>query len=972
MDNRAALKQNYRLKLAGQEGSVQAYTIGKEAGRGASSIVYEAFYRDNLGNAKPVLIKECCPYALTVERQPDGALSAENQLAFEEEKKRMVDAYRHNHALFQMDELANALANLSDIYECNNTIYIVSAWQEGCRLSEYKAASLKEFLQLLISCARILGRIHEAGYLYLDLKPDNILVLTGLPGMVRLFDFDSLVSRKDLSDAEARTDVRIRQTYGYAPLEQQTGDAGKLGPWSDIFSLGAILFEGLFGRLPDAFDCSPMARFDFSKMRFSGTYMDKLYRELTSFLHHTLASYCPDRYQSAQEAAGRLSSLLDCADLAAEFIISSALSRQVYFTGREGELSAIHQLLAEPENKVVNICGIGGIGKSSLIREYLYRHRDEYDSILYLPAPVRKANLLADDLAVAVNTVTREPGEAEADYLDRKKRAIRRITAKQKVIVVIDNAKPAAPEVWEDFLDTGVQLVILSREKLPDGYCPELKISELDDSSQRRLFGWYSHREQWDEASGSAFRKIADRIYGHTLTLELIARQIAGRKLTLAGAAKIVSELGYRNLPEDELPYIRDQRLSYQPLLAIIGKLFGLERFSSQQKTVLKLLSLFDEPGISEDLFLQIAGIADGGRELRQLADSGWLRQIDGVLSYHPLIQEYFAGWPWEDYAAETEALMYNLDGLIRPEDAGNGRGKQFPADYRKLQTQLNAAEQAARNYPANTPAKERLLYHLAIDAPVDEEEKMVERIACLTEHTQFLEPDCILRLYGQQALLLGRLRRWDEAFDAIGKMKDYLDHHPSDYYESLYHQDAAVLLHNAEEDGTFEECLVHEEMAVECARRSGRPEAKKQLATSLLTQAITLLRAEIELEKVAENLREAKLLVEETAGEYDYVRYQLYTTMAMFYARVFCDREESLHYLALATKIADEDRDSALSYGEHLVEQAAYIYLELGMNDKAEEALREALSLYEGRRDMPVYDDAWNFASNFLKSLEW
>ena len=90
-----------------------------------------------------------------------------------------------------------------------------------------------------------------------------------------------------------------------------------------------------------------------------------------------------------------------------------------------------------------------------------------------------------------------------------------------------------------------------------------------------------------------------------------------------------------------------------------------------------------------------------------------------------------------------------------------------------------------------------------------------------------------------------------------------------------------------------------------------------------------------------------------------------------MFYARVLCDREESLHYLALSTKIADEGRDSALSYGEHLVEQAAYIYLELGMNEEAEKSLREALALYEDKRDMPVYDDAWRFTANFLKDLE-
>ena len=246
MDGRIALTPGTVLKLSTKTGYTE-YTVSRELARGGSCIVYDASYTDNLGNYKLVRIKECYPYALKMTRDEDGALhpSARDDEAFDAAKKRLISAYQKNHALFSLEGLTNAIANSSDIYEENGTVYIVSVYMNGRTFTEYQGDTLHDCVSLLIGAAKALQRIHNAGYLYLDLKPDNILTLEGSLDLVQLFDFDSMVSMGELEEAiqsNNSSGLRTSYTKGYAPLEQQTGKLRQLGKHSDIYSLGAVLF----------------------------------------------------------------------------------------------------------------------------------------------------------------------------------------------------------------------------------------------------------------------------------------------------------------------------------------------------------------------------------------------------------------------------------------------------------------------------------------------------------------------------------------------------------------------------------------------------------------------------------------------------------------------------------------------------------------------------------------------------------
>ena len=220
MNGRIVLTPGTVLKLSTKTGYTE-YTIRRELARGCSCIVYDASYTDNLGNYKLVRIKECYPYALKMTRDEDGTLhpSAGDGKAFDAAKKRLIAAYQKNNALFSLDGLANVIANTSDIYEANGTVYIVSVYMNGRTFTEHQGDTLHDCVSLLIGAAKALRHIHNAGYLYLDLKPDNILTLEGSLDLVQLFDFDSIISTEEFEKAIQNnnpSELRISYTKGYA------------------------------------------------------------------------------------------------------------------------------------------------------------------------------------------------------------------------------------------------------------------------------------------------------------------------------------------------------------------------------------------------------------------------------------------------------------------------------------------------------------------------------------------------------------------------------------------------------------------------------------------------------------------------------------------------------------------------------------------------------------------------------------
>jgi eukaryotic-like serine/threonine-protein kinase len=146
-----------------------------------------------------------------------------------------------------------AIARLYDAGALSDgTPWIVMEYVPGVPLSDYcraHASSLTERLRLFRAVCDAVLYAHRHLVIHRDLKPSNILVTAD--GDVKLVDFGISKQLGDAALDVTRTGARL-MTPAYAAPEQVRGEAA--GLYTDVYSLGVILYELVAGRLP--FDLS--------------------------------------------------------------------------------------------------------------------------------------------------------------------------------------------------------------------------------------------------------------------------------------------------------------------------------------------------------------------------------------------------------------------------------------------------------------------------------------------------------------------------------------------------------------------------------------------------------------------------------------------------------------------------------------------------------------------------------------------
>ncbi len=137
--------------------------------------------------------------------------------------------------------------------------YLVMEYVEGSRITAYAAdhrLSVEDRIRLFLPVCAAVEYAHRAFIVHRDLKPGNILV--DASGTPKLLDFgiSKLLHSHPLDSAETQ-DIAMA-TPDYASPEQIVGDP--VTPASDVYSLGAVLYELLTGVLPHRFERStPLA-----------------------------------------------------------------------------------------------------------------------------------------------------------------------------------------------------------------------------------------------------------------------------------------------------------------------------------------------------------------------------------------------------------------------------------------------------------------------------------------------------------------------------------------------------------------------------------------------------------------------------------------------------------------------------------------------------------------------------------------
>jgi tetratricopeptide (TPR) repeat protein len=168
--------------------------------------------------------------------------------------------------LRRFDQEARATAalnhpNILAVYDTgtyDGSPYIVSEVLQGQTMRDllgHGALVTRKAVDYAIAVATGLAAAHEKGIVHRDIKPENVFV-TG-DGRVKILDFGLAKLREPVSDGVDRTETvantdatagMVLGTAGYMSPEQVRGEAA--GPASDVWAVGAILYQMLAGHVP--------------------------------------------------------------------------------------------------------------------------------------------------------------------------------------------------------------------------------------------------------------------------------------------------------------------------------------------------------------------------------------------------------------------------------------------------------------------------------------------------------------------------------------------------------------------------------------------------------------------------------------------------------------------------------------------------------------------------------------------------
>jgi WD40 repeat protein len=196
---------------------------------------------------------------------------------------------------------------IHDVGEQDGVPYVVMALIKGTSLAERlrggRFEGLPESVEVVRQIAEGLSAVHAHGILHRDLKPGNILL--GATGQAFLTDFG--LARPENDTEHLTREGSFVGTPAYVAPEQVEWGPSKLGPWTDVYSLGVVLYESLTGRLP--FEGPPL--FVLSRLRTEAPPPPSQWRpglpaELEAIVLRAMARRPEDRYRSARELADAL------------------------------------------------------------------------------------------------------------------------------------------------------------------------------------------------------------------------------------------------------------------------------------------------------------------------------------------------------------------------------------------------------------------------------------------------------------------------------------------------------------------------------------------------------------------------------------------------------------------------------------------------------------------------------------------
>ena len=223
---------------------IDQYMIERELAHGGFSSVYLA---RQLKDQVQVAIKEYLPRKLAhrtwnnvvvPNSEETRPMFMRGRALFFEEAKVLATLKHHN------------IVEVINFFQANETVYMVMTYDYGLGLDKIlhrRLLPITESFLLTVSRSLLTGIavIHQQQLAHLDIKPANILIRADNDPL--LLDFGAI---QKFPSTSSKHHAKVL-TNGFSPVEQYD-NTGRLGPWSDIYAVGATMRACLDLKIPPA------------------------------------------------------------------------------------------------------------------------------------------------------------------------------------------------------------------------------------------------------------------------------------------------------------------------------------------------------------------------------------------------------------------------------------------------------------------------------------------------------------------------------------------------------------------------------------------------------------------------------------------------------------------------------------------------------------------------------------------------
>ncbi len=627
-------------------GTVMDFLIDEMLGAGGSCVAYNVTYFENGDIPHRGVLKEYCPAFL----EEAGFSRNGTMINIPDDVKEIFDdglcEFKNNYKYINEYLSDNALASnfhpvQIGLYEGNNTAYTLTSRDYGETYDKIDNGSLLSFFKTALSVTKAVELYHNAGFLHLDIKPKNILMLNDVTELVKLFDYDSLTSIEKLKTCEVYG-IPAPEDYYVPELEGYRLD--EIDIQTDIFEIGAMMFLKIFKRPPEIYEMSYDSKYDIDTNELFTGISPQAKSEIIDLFKSTVQISKRLRFKTTKELKDKLEKIISLISEEKPYLLNlPKWQPSKYCVGRKTELKEIKRRL--DCDGYVFVKGIGGLGKSEIAKMFTEQYKEEYHTVQFWRYTDSLKTLVA---TMPVNGVD-DKDYKNADELYKEKNKILH-SSDSKTLIIVDNFNVTFDEFLRDFLPNdsdGFKVIFTTRCAMAAEYYESktYNLPKLSLKDCKQLFLAHSKQIETDD---TVIENIIEYVDYNTLIIVLMANAMRRSGISACEMLKRLEEQEIDSVEDKvfhEYDFSSEEVEAYNKINAHLMTIFSVYSLDVTQKEILKNATLISPNGIGLDDFIHNCDTDNiSEQSVENIISLGWIdKNNENIITMHPIVSDLLA-----------------------------------------------------------------------------------------------------------------------------------------------------------------------------------------------------------------------------------------------------------------------------------------------------------------------------------------